>query len=404
VISVRWPRDDAAFPQVEFRRVFRQIRRPAAEHAAMVTAYTDGVVTLRSNRRLDGYHEAADMSGMQGVRVGDFVVHGLDILRGSVGVSDSDGAMSSVCVVCAPAADADPRYFAWQIRAQALSGLPRAMARGVREGGADFRRWDTLAELPVLYPPLATQRAIADYLDTETARIDALIAKKQRMIELIEERRSLYVRSAITGHGKFGAGSDGPASKPSVALPEGWQWIRARFLCDVETGSSDTDESSEDGAYPFFVRSQTPQRSGRFIFDDEAVLTAGDGAGVGKVFHHFVGRFDAHQRVYVMHRFRRVSGRFYFYALASFFGETALDGSAKSTVDSVRRHMLTEMMVPVPPQDAQDKIVLHLDSETDRSNALVAKVAAQIELLQERRQALITAAVTGEFEVPGVAA
>src|ERR1700731_1383541 len=100
----------------------------------MVTAYTDGRVTLRSNRRRDGYHEARDMSGHQGVEPGDLVVHGLDILRGSVGVSDARGAISSLCVVCSPKVRSDPRYFSYVIRAQAFSGLPRALARGVREG------------------------------------------------------------------------------------------------------------------------------------------------------------------------------------------------------------------------------------------------------------------------------
>jgi type I restriction enzyme S subunit len=405
MITVRWPRAEARFPQVEFRRIFRQIRRPATEDAAMVTAYTDGVVTLRSNRRLDGYHEAADMSGMQGVKAGDFVIHGLDILRGSVGISDADGAMSSVCVICAPIADDEPRYFAWQIRAQAASGLPRALARGVREGGADFRRWDTLAELPVLYPPPTIQRAIADFLDTETTRIDALIAKKERMAEVLAERQREYERYVVTGAERpvnEGHWATGSALIPYI--PEKWALVRARFLCDVDTGSSDTDESVEGGDYPFFVRSQTPQSSNRYIFDGEAVLTAGDGAGVGKVFHHFIGRFDAHQRVYVLHRFRRVTGRFFFYYFSALFGIAALDGSAKSTVDSVRRHMITEMPVVVPPIEEQDRLVQLLDSSRERTEALQNHLQEQLELLREHREALISAAVTGELEVPRVAA
>jgi type I restriction enzyme S subunit len=88
------------YPEVPFRRLFRSVERPIADGAEIVTAYTDGTVTLRRNRPIKGYHEAADLSGFKGVCVGDFVVHGLDILRGSVGVSDSDGAISSVFVTC----------------------------------------------------------------------------------------------------------------------------------------------------------------------------------------------------------------------------------------------------------------------------------------------------------------
>ena len=174
-MKFRWLPESSPYGEVSFRRIFEKVDRPLPVDAQMVTAYTDGQVTLRSNRDKKSYHEAANMSGYQGVKAGDFVVHGLDILRGSIGVSDSEGAISSVCSVCVPIREAEPRFFAYAMRAQAWSGVPRALAKGVREGGADFRRWETLADLPLPVPPLAEQRAIADYLDAETARIDALI-------------------------------------------------------------------------------------------------------------------------------------------------------------------------------------------------------------------------------------
>lgn len=192
-----WAGSHGRYTEVPFRRVFEQLRRPVPPAAKIVTAYTNGDVTLRTNRRLDGYHEAADLSGFQGVEPGDFVVHGLDIMRGSIGVSDSRGAISSVCIVCRPRTRDDPRFFSYAMRAQAFSGFPRAMARGVREGGADVRRWDTLAELPLPRPRPDQQRAIADFLETETARIDALITKKRHLRDLTIERFRAFVSEKV---------------------------------------------------------------------------------------------------------------------------------------------------------------------------------------------------------------
>jgi type I restriction enzyme S subunit len=155
----------------------------------------------------------------------------------------------------------------------------------------------------------------------------------------------------------------------------------------------------DEGEYPFYVRSQSPERSSRYLFDGEAVLTAGDGAGVGKVFHYVRGKFDAHQRVYVLRNFRTVSGRYFFYCFKALFSITALDGSAKSTVDSVRRHMISDMNIPVTPAETQAEIVKEIQSAEDSTELLVTKIREQVSLLQERRQALITAAVTGQLEI-----
>ena len=179
--EITWPGAEG-LPQLPFKRLFIPVQRTPRDGAQIVTAYTDGQVTLRSNRAKVGYHEAADTSTYLGVRKGDFVVHGLDIMRGSVGVSDSDGVISPVCTVCIPTPLIEPRYAAYAMRLQAASDFPKALARGVREGGADFRRWDTLAELPLPVPPVDEQRAIADYLDRETAQIDAFIAKNEELI------------------------------------------------------------------------------------------------------------------------------------------------------------------------------------------------------------------------------
>ena len=177
-------------------------------------------------------------------------------------------------------------------------------------------------------------------------------------------------------------------------LPKHWDTQRLKFLCDIQTGGRDTEHALSDGKYPFFVRSQEVEHIDSYTFDCEAILTAGDGAGVGKVFHHFVGAFDFHQRVYMLNHFRGVLGRFLFHYLREEFHRVALDGGAKSTVDSLRRPMFTNFPVVLPPVPEQSAIANFLDRETAKIDALVTEQERLIDLLEEKRQAVIAHAVT----------
>lgn len=182
-------------------------------------------------------------------------------------------------------------------------------------------------------------------------------------------------------------------------LPEHWDVVRARHLVQIRTGSGDTIDAEPEGEFPFYVRSDEPLRSRAWEFDTTAVLTAGDGAGVAKVFHLASGRFMAHQRVYVLDEFRRVTPRFFFYAFSSLFHLMALDGSAKSTVDSVRRPMIADMPLGVPPIAEQELIASFLDRETAQVDTLIAEQQRLVDMLQERKRGVldeVTSTATGK--------
>src|SRR5229473_187321 len=95
-------------------------------------------------------------------------------------------------------------------------------------------------------------------------------------------------------------------------IPEDWGLEKIKELASITTGKRNTQDRVEDGAYPFFVRSSVVERINSYSFDGEAVLTAGDGVGTGKVFHYINGRFDIHQRVYRISNFNpRINGYFF---------------------------------------------------------------------------------------------
>ncbi|MFE9240725.1 hypothetical protein [Streptomyces sp. NPDC007007] len=184
------------------------------------------------------------------------------------------------------------------------------------------------------------------------------------------------------------------ARETFTRIPEHWDVVRGRHLVRIRTGSGDTVDAEPDGKFPFYVRSDKPVMSDHWEFDTTAVLTAGDGAGVAKVFHLVTGRFMAHQRVYVLDEFRRVTPRYFYYAFSNLFHLMALDGSAKSTVDSVRRPMIADMPFAVPPLDEQWAIAHHLDRETARIDTLIVEQQRLIEMLRERRTAVVAHATS----------
>lgn len=177
-------------------------------------------------------------------------------------------------------------------------------------------------------------------------------------------------------------------------VPENWMNLKLKFLCKINTGSKDTQDKISDGKYPFFVRSPHVETLNEFTHDEEAIMTAGDGAGVGKVFHYYKGKFVAHQRVYIFSKFKYVSGKYLYYYLASNLKFEVLLGGAKSTVDSIRKPMLSEFPVVFPNLKNQEKITVFLDKKNNEIDNLIRIKEKSIELLKQNRQALIIETVT----------
>ncbi|MGV0770744.1 restriction endonuclease subunit S [Mycobacterium syngnathidarum] len=260
----------------------------------------------------------------------------------------------------------------------------------------------TLHNLRFAMPPPREQRAVADFLDRETAQIDSLIEEQKQLVELLRERRqSLVALTLLRGRAE---GVELRASGDSRLgdIPAHWRLVPTRYLCTITTGSEDSGNATDDGEYPFYVRGREILRIGRYSFDGEAVMTPGDGqGGTGKVFHYFDGKFEAHQRVYVFKDFHGVLGRYFYLYLSTFLRPVALAGSNTVTMESLRRPVLADFVVALPSIDEQAEIVAYLDEQTSKIDTLIAETQRFIELARERRSALITAAVTGQIDVRG---
>ena len=212
---------------------------------------------------------------------------------------------------------------------------------------------DVFFEMPINIPSLSEQEKIAAFLSL----VDARIEKQRQLVEALKK----YKRGALSR---------------IFSNIENWEKVEAKDIATIETGCSNTQDNNPNGPYPFYIRSVNIARSDKYIYDGEAVLTIGDGQ-IGKVYHYINGKFDCHQRVYMITKFKKVSGRYFYHFFSTFFYNRAMKMSAKNTVDSVRMDMIAKMPIYFPDKEKQELMVSTLDttdSFIDKQTNLLDKI------------------------------
>ncbi|WP_432091734.1 restriction endonuclease subunit S [Streptomyces sp. NRRL F-5630] len=385
---------------VRFKGLFQRLDRRNVDLAyEMLSLRSTGEIVARAEMGGRQEPDEASLPKYLVTEIDDLVVNPMWLIGGGIGVSRRAGAVSPDYRVFRSRGALLPRFVHHLLRSQPYLDQYLLYTRAQTTFDRRVQQPD-LDNLPLPVPPLEEQRAIADYLDGETSRIDRLIEEQQRLIEMLRERRESAIRAVLLR----GLDSDAPlrasGSEFLGSIPSAWNVIPTRHLCTITTGNEDSGNATEDGTYPFYVRGREVLRSNAYAFDGEAVMTPGDGqGGTGKVFHYFDGKFQAHQRVYVFTDFHGINGRYFYYYLSTFLRPIALAGSNTVTMESLRRPLLAGFPVAVPPADEQTRILGYLDKQTAKIDQLIAETEQFIELSQERRAALITATVTGQIDV-----
>ena len=202
-------------------------------------------------------------------------------------------------------------------------------------------------EMPIPLPSIDEQKEIGAYLD----KIDNLITLHQRKLDKLKIIKKSMLENCFPKNGK---------KIPKFrfdGFSGDWEQRKVSDICSISTGKSNTQDKVNDGAYPFYVRSPIVERSNKYLYDEEAVLTVGDGVGTGKVFHYVNGKYDLHQRVYRMFGFsNEVSAKYFYYWFSDHFYKRVMAMTAKTSVDSVRYEMIADMELQMPSKPEQEKI------------------------------------------------
>jgi type I restriction enzyme, S subunit len=230
----------------------------------------------------------------------------------------------------------------------------------------------TVRKIKVAIPPLAEQAAIACTLSD----IDALIESLDR---ILTKKRQI----------KQGAMQELLRSK------DGWIERRLGDIAHIQTGSRNNQDKVEDGEYPLFVRSATVERINMYSYDCEAILIPGEG-GIGSIFHYINGRFDAHQRVYVIRQFaEETSGKYIYLYMSKNFGCHAMQNSVKATVDSLRLPTFQNFQIFVPTLEEQNEIA-NILSDMD---AEIESISAKLTKTRQLKQGMMHELLTGRIRL-----
>lgn len=383
------------------KHLFKEINERSfdgSEDLLSVSQYTG--VTNKSEKTEEGgmLTNASTLEGYKMVKKGDLVSNIMLAWNGSLGFSPFDGITSPAYSIYRVKTSDENRFFHYLLRTELYKAEFKRNSSGVIESRLRLYT-DDFFRIYSIVPPIQEQTAIATFLDDKTAKIDQAITIKEQQIALLKERKQIIIQEAVT------KGLDATVKLKDSGvewigeIPEHWEVRRFKFLCHITTGSKNTEDKKEDGLYPFYVRSQTPEKINSYTFDGEAILTAGDGAGVGKVFHYVNEKFDFHQRVYKFSNFKEIKGKLLFYYLRNNFANVALNGEAKSTVDSLRLPLIQNFLVTIPKLNEQEKIIEYIETQSLKIDQAVVLKEQEIEKLKEYKMSLIDAVVTGKVKV-----
>jgi type I restriction enzyme S subunit len=417
LLSVTDPPDGWTFQR--FDRLVKRVRDSGRTDLPFLSVFLDEGVVPRESRADNFNRLGADTSNYLVVRPGDIVFNKLRTWQGGVGMSKYEGRVSPAYFVCRPSSAVEPRFLHYLLRStiylQELTRISKWMPPAQFDIG-----WEQLRLLPTLLPGIGEQRAITDFLDRETARIDALITKKRNLRTLAEERFESAIYDAIRGI---------TPSKREPRKPSGREWLgdipkhwtmppvganfdvilgkmvnpeataaaeRFPYLrnTNVKWDSFDTSDVEEMGFSP-------SERIKYSLRKGDCLVCEGGEVGRAAIWDRDNEELYFQKAVHRVRPRREASTRFLMYCLrAAAKREVFRIEGNQATIVHLTAEKLRVHRFPWPPPVEQDQIVARLDGERDALHLLRSRLDTQLRLLQEHRQTLITAAVTGRMEIP----
>ena len=395
------------------------------------SAYVDdGIAFIRSlNIYDDGFREAdlvridqttdREMHGTR-VRPGDVL---LNITGASIGRSCKApverlpaNVNQHVCII-RPAKALHPDYLSYLLKSKPTKEQIQSYQQGASREGLNFAQ---VGDLEYLEPPLPTQKAIADFLDRKTAAIDALIEKKQKLLDLLAEKRAALINQAVTK----GLDPNVPMKDSGIpwigAIPAHWEVKRLKQLGNLKGGAGfpDTEQGVEGEDIPFFkvkhlatvgeggtldssddtVSVMTAARLRAHVFAAGTVVFAKVGAALLLRRYRLLGRpscIDNNMLGFTVHE-KWMDVGFLMPSLTLLPFDLLVNPGA---VPSISAGQVGSFPLATPPVEEQRQIADHLNRELAKADKATRSIVNQLNKLAEYRQALITAAVTGQLDI-----
>ena len=387
------------------------LNKPARETDEIITCFRDGEVTLRSNRREDGFTVSLTETGYQGIDVGDLIVHGMDGFAGAIGISDSRGKATPVLNVLNTTEC--KKYIMYLMRSMAYCGLFLSLSTGIRVRTCDTN-WKKLREIDYLLPDLLEQQNIANFLDAKCAEIDALAADIQTQIDTLEQ----YKRSVITEAITKGLNPDVEMACHQISwieqMPAHWKIIPSKYLfhnSDKRKCEGDQQLTASQKHGIITQQEYMERENSKIVFANQGlenwkhvepydfVISLRSFQGglemsetTGCITWHYV----------VLKANKPICPRFYKWLFKSSAYIDALQGTCNFIRDGQDLRFSNFAQVPLyePPLSEQEDIASYLDMKCSQIDSISDQKKEQLTVLEAYKKSLIYEYVTGKKEVP----
>ena len=394
--------------------ILKPLQRKVLESDEVITCFRDGEVTLRKNRREDGFTNSILEIGYQGIDPGDLVVHGMDGFAGAIGISDSRGKASPVLNVLDSLEN--KRYLMYYLRMLAYRDVFVSLATGIRIRSCDLR-WNKLANLPFLLPDRGTQEKIAKFLDNKCFEIENTIANIKSTIAEYKDWKSSIIHEAVT-----------KGLTPNVEMKvSGIEWIGqipahwsigkikqvSEFApkCDFSHLNHDSlitftpMECIRNGCFEnrsakfdTITGSYTQYAEGDIVFAN--VTPCFENGNICIMKDLFSGLGLGSSELFVL-RAHSILTEYLFYYLQNpgFVQRACASMTGTGGLKRVSSDFVKNCPVPIPPKDEQDKIASFLNKRCNAIEALIKEKNKLIEDLESYKKSLIYEVVTGKRKV-----
>ena len=370
----------------------------------------DGIRYLTSGNVGDGYYKEQGQgyiseetfTALNCVEVipGDVLISRLNLPIGRSCLVPDLGGRIVTCVdnvIVRPDPDFDRRFFVYQLTSKSHFANMENLARGTTMQRISR---SVLGRVRFAFPPLLEQTQIAAFLDRETAKIDGLVTEQRRLMALLKEKRQAVISHAVTR----GLNPDAPMKPSGIEwlgdVPEHWEVCALRRIVSMQSGESITGETiGETGEFPVFGGNGLRGYTTAFTHDGKYVLIGRQGALCGNI-NYALGKFWASEHAVVVTPVKQIESVW----LGEMLRAMNLNQySVAAAQPGLSVDLVGRIGICVPPHPEQIQIAAFLDRETANIDTLTAEAQRAIALLQERRTALISAAVTGQIDVRATA-
>lgn len=403
--------------------LFRRVKRTGFPDAELLSVYRDFGVVPKASRDGNFNNASEDLSTYQLVKAGDLAINKMKAWQGSVAISEFEGIVSPAYFIFTPTHTEDSRYLHYLMRSAEYTHAYLAHSKGIRPNQWDLEPQEH-SRMGIILPPLPEQQAIARFLDKEVAKIDALVAEQRRLIALLAEKRQAVISHAVTK----GLNPATPLKPSGIDwlgdIPEGWEVVPLRRLIDfIEAGTSVNATDISAGPEERGVLKTSCVYSGTFTPEENKTvipeefdrvscpLIAGtlvvsrmntpDLVGAAGYVREAPDNLFLPDRLWQVHLLDSMPEFIHFWTMTEAYRgqvKVACAGTS-SSMQNLTQDDFRSFRLAVPPLDEQQAIVAHLKSDLPRFDALTAAATSAISLLQERRAALISAAVTGKIDL-----